>query len=185
MMELITRSLSGLTLALFLATSAVAGSLTPSAHAPGGEASSGSELPLADRILVRKAERRLYVLKGAEIIRSYRIALGLNPKGPKEREGDFRTPEGSYHLARRNPRSDYFLSMEVSYPNDLDRERARRNRWQPGGLIMIHGLPNTLKWPPDYYAKRDWTNGCIALSNSDMLELWLITPDNVPIEIRP
>ncbi len=143
------------------------------------------QIPVADRILVRKAERRLYLLKGDEVIRSYRVALGLNPDGPKERVGDFRTPEGSYRLVRRNPRSDYFLSMQVSYPNDQDVLRARRNRWDPGGSIMIHGLPNQLKRPPDYYATRDWTDGCIALSNSDMLEIWLLTPDNVPIDIRP
>ncbi len=163
----------------------MAGSLPVSGHTGSAAASSGRDLPLADKILVRKSERRLYLLKGAEVIRSYRVALGLNPEGPKEREGDFRTPEGNYHLVRRNPRSDYFLSLEVSYPNDLDLERARRNRWEPGGSIMIHGLPNTLKRPPDYYASRDWTNGCIALSNSDMLEIWLLTPDNVPIEIQP
>lgn len=163
----------------------MAGSLPGSRHAANAAAPAARDLPLADKILVRKSERRLYLLKGAEVIRSYRIALGLNPEGPKEREGDFRTPEGNYHLVRRNPRSDYFLSLEVSYPNDLDLERARRNRWEPGGSIMIHGLPNTLKRPPEYYANRDWTNGCIALSNSDMLEIWLLTPDNVPIEIQP
>jgi murein L,D-transpeptidase YafK len=163
----------------------------PAAPLPGGDrgaaapVSPARDLPVADRILVRKSERRLYLLKGAEVIRSYRVALGLNPDGAKERAGDFRTPEGSYRLVRRNPRSDYFLSLQVSYPNELDLERARRNRWDPGGSIMIHGLPNTLKRPPDYYAKRDWTDGCIALSNSDMLEIWLLTPDNVPIDIRP
>jgi len=107
------------------------------------------------------------------------------PEGNKERAGDFRTPEGSYRLTRRNAHSDYFLSIQVSYPNETDLQRARRNRWLPGGSIMVHGLPNTLKHPPDYYAAADWTDGCIALSNSDMVEFWLLSHDNMPIEIMP
>ena len=75
--------------------------------------------------------------------------------------------------------------MQVSYPNDVDVARARRNHWDSGGSIMIHGLPNTLKHAPQYYESHDWTDGCIAVSNSDMVEIWLLTPDNTPIEIRP
>jgi murein L,D-transpeptidase YafK len=75
--------------------------------------------------------------------------------------------------------------VQVSYPNEVDQARARRNHWDTGGSIMIHGLPNTLKHPPQYYESHDWTDGCIAVSNSDMVEIWLLTPDNVPIEIRP
>jgi murein L,D-transpeptidase YafK len=142
-------------------------------------------MPIADRLVVRKAQRRLFLMRGDSILRTYKIALGLNPLGHKERSGDFRTPEGRYRLTRRNPRSDYFLSIQVSYPNDDDLKHARRNGWDAGGSIMIHGLPNTLKRPPDYYESRDWTDGCIAVSNSDMVEIWLMTPDNVPIEILP
>jgi murein L,D-transpeptidase YafK len=109
----------------------------------------------------------------------------LNPVGQKERAGDFRTPEGHYFLSRRNPRSDYFLSMQVSYPNDRDMKRARRNHWDAGGSIMIHGLPNQLKHTPGYYEKTDWTDGCIAVTNSDMVEIWLLTPDDAPIDILP
>ena len=90
--------------------------------------------------------------------------------GQKEREHDFRTPEGRYYLARRNMRSDYFLAIQVSYPNKEDEVRARKHRWAPGGSIMIHGLPNAPKYPASYYASNDWTDGCIALSNSDMVE---------------
>jgi len=144
-----------------------------------------SAMPIADRIVVRKSERRLLLLHGDDVLRSYRIALGLNPVGHKERAGDFRTPEGRYYLTRRNPRSDFFLSIQVSYPNDADLKRARRNGWDTGGSIMIHGLPNQLRHEPAYYEKRDWTDGCIALSNSDMLELWLIAADNASIEILP
>jgi murein L,D-transpeptidase YafK len=141
--------------------------------------------PVADRILVRKAQRKLFLMRGDSILRTYKIALGLNPVGHKERSGDFRTPEGKYRLTRRNPRSDFFLSIQVSYPNEADTKRAKRNGWDAGGSIMIHGLPNQLKRPPDYYESRDWTDGCIAVSNSDMVEIWLLTPDNAPIEILP
>ena len=140
---------------------------------------------LADRVVVRKSERRMYLMHGETVLRSYRVALGLNPVGPKEQEGDSRTPEGHYMLTRRNPRSEYFLSIQVSYPNDRDMQRARRNRLTPGGSIMIHGLPNDLRREPSYYEKRDWTDGCIAVSDSDMLEIWLMTPTDTPIDILP
>ena len=142
-------------------------------------------LPVVDRLVVHKSERKLYLMRGDTVVRSYKVALGLNPVGHKERSGDFRTPEGSYRLIRRNPRSDYFLSIQVSYPNDADIKRARRNHWDAGGSIMIHGLPNQLKHEPTYYESRDWTDGCIAVSNADMVEIWMLTPDYAPIEILP
>jgi murein L,D-transpeptidase YafK len=142
-------------------------------------------MPIADEVIVHKAARRLDLIKDGQVLRSYRVALGLVPEGPKERAGDFRTPEGRYFLSRRNPRSDYFLSIEVSYPNAEDIARARREHVDPGGSIMIHGRPNTLSHQPGYYAKSDWTDGCIALSDSDMVEVWLMTRDNTPIEILP
>jgi murein L,D-transpeptidase YafK len=142
-------------------------------------------LPIVDKIIVYKADRKLELLQHGTLVRTYKVALGLNPIGTKERSGDFRTPEGSYRLVRRNPRSDYFLSMQVSYPNEADLKHAKRNHWDTGGSIMIHGLPNQLKHDPSYYESRDWTDGCIAVSNSDMLEIWLLVPDNVPIDILP
>jgi murein L,D-transpeptidase YafK len=146
---------------------------------------STENLPVVDKVVVHKAERKLELLQRGTVVRTYKVALGLNPIGTKERSGDFRTPEGVYRLVRRNPRSDYFLSMQVSYPNDADLKHARRNHWDTGGSIMIHGLPNQLKHDPSYYENVDWTDGCIAVSNSDMLEIWLLTPDNAPIEILP
>ena len=142
-------------------------------------------LPQADLIVVRKTERRLYLLHRGQVLRSYRVALGLNPVGHKERSGDFRTPEGRYRIERRNPRSDFFLSMQVSYPNTRDAAHARRNGWAPGGSIMIHGLPNEPRKNADYYATQDWTDGCIAVSNADMLEIWMLVSNNTPIEIEP
>ena len=142
-------------------------------------------MPVADELIVRKSERRLYLMRGGQVLRSYRVALGLVPEGAKDHSGDFRTPEGRYYLGRRNPRSDYFLSIQVSYPNDQDLRRARREHVDPGGSIMLHGLPNSLRHGPGYYAKSDWTDGCIAMSDSDMVEVWLMTRDNTPIDILP
>jgi murein L,D-transpeptidase YafK len=142
-------------------------------------------LPAVDRVVVRKSQRRLLLMHGGNIVRAYHVSLGLNPIGQKERSGDFRTPEGSYRLESRNPRSDFFLSIKVSYPNPVDLKRARAHRWDTGGSIMIHGLPNTLKHEPEYYESHDWTDGCIAVSNADMTEIWMLTPDDVPIEILP
>jgi murein L,D-transpeptidase YafK len=150
------------------------------ATAPGRS----QELPVANRVVVHKAERRMELLRDDEVLRTFRISLGLSPAGHKEREGDFRTPEGRYYLTRRNPRSDFFLSIQVSYPNAQDVRHARDQGWDPGGAIMIHGLPNKLRRDPDYYV-RDWTDGCIAVSNSDMIEIWLLTQNNTPIDILP
>jgi len=152
---------------------------------PAGATSRSAPLPTADRIVVHKSGRKLELLRRGEVLRTYRIALGLQPTGHKERSGDFRTPEGKYLLTRRNPRSDYFLSIQINYPNDADVKYAKTNGWDPGGSIMIHGLPNVLKRDISYYQTRDWTDGCIAVSNSDMVEIWLLTQDNTPIEILP
>jgi murein L,D-transpeptidase YafK len=150
-------------------------------------ASAGVEaaLPLADRVVVRKSDRRLLLMRGEEVLRSYKVSLGLRPEGHKQFEGDYRTPEGRYRLTRRNPNSEYFLSIQVDYPNELDVARARRQGLKPGGAIMIHGEPNTPRKPRDYYRNVDWTEGCIAVSNSDMVEIWLMTPPDTPIEITP
>ncbi len=137
----------------------------------------------ADRVVVYKAAHKLYLYLGERLLGEYRVALGLNPHGQKEREHDFRTPEGHYNLARRNTRSDYFLSIQVSYPNKDDERRAHKNHWAPGGAIMIHGLPNAPRHAPAYYSTTDWTDGCIALSNADMVEVWMRTQDIIPMAI--
>jgi murein L,D-transpeptidase YafK len=149
----------------------------------GGSGAQTLQLPVADRVVVLKSERRLLLMKGNEVLRSYRVSLGLMPTGPKERNGDYRTPEGRYYLGKRNPHSDYFLSIQVTYPNEEDMRRARQWHSNPGGSIMVHGQPNIPKHPADYYRTQDWTDGCIALSNSDMLEFWLLTQTGIPIEI--
>ncbi|HEU5442522.1 MAG TPA: L,D-transpeptidase family protein [Steroidobacteraceae bacterium] len=159
--------------------------ILPAAQAPRVALLASPGLPRIDHLVVKKSLRRLYLMDGNRIVRSYKIALGLEPTGPKERDGDFRTPEGWYHLARRNPRSDYFLSIQISYPNIEDLERAHAHHWQPGGSIMIHGLPNRLKNSPWYYQHNDWTDGCVAVSDADMVEIWLLTRDGMPIDILP
>lgn len=140
---------------------------------------------MADRVLVHKAERRLELIRDDAVLRSFRIALGLSPVGHKQREGDFRTPEGRYLLVERNPRSEFFLSIRISYPDERDQRAARVAGYAPGGAIMIHGLPNTPSRTPEYYRRTDWTNGCIAVSDADMVDIWLMTARNTPITILP
>ena len=143
------------------------------------------EFPAADFVVIEKAARQLHLLQNGEIFRTFRIALGIRPEGDKKREGDFRTPEGRYTLDRRNPNSEFFLSIHISYPDAGDRREARETGVDPGGAIMIHGQPNVPTRSEAYYRTQDWTNGCIAVSNSDMIDIWLMTGDDTPIEIRP
>lgn len=145
----------------------------------------GADFPIADRVVIEKSERELHLLKDGETFRTFKIALGLQPIGDKVMEGDFKTPEGNYLLDLRNPRSEFFLSIHVSYPNQEDRRYAASKGVPPGGAIMIHGQPNEPSRSETYYQTQDWTNGCIAVSNSDMIDIWLMIGDNTPIEIRP
>jgi murein L,D-transpeptidase YafK len=138
---------------------------------------------MADFVLVDKSDRRLELWRGGEIIRSYRVALGGNPEGPKRQEGDQRTPEGDYVIDYRNPNSRYHLSLHVSYPSAADLLESGRRGVPPGGDIFIHGLPNG--WPASVAPKVDWTLGCIALDNAEIEEVWSLVPDGTPIRIVP
>ena len=151
----------------------------------GAPLATGADLEMADRLIVRKSERKLEVLSGNRVLRTMDIALGLVPEGDKVQEGDYRTPEGDYRLSERNAASDFFLSIRISYPNDNDERQASRLGKSPGGQIMIHGQPNVPKYSAEYYRSTDWTNGCIAVSNSDMVDLWLMTTPGTPIQILP
>ena len=144
-----------------------------------------SEFPVADRVVIEKGARQLHLIQGGKAFRTYKIALGIRPVGDKKQEGDFKTPEGKYYLDARNPNSDFFLSIHISYPDRKDRREAGEMGVDPGGAIMIHGQPNDPTRSEAYYRTQDWTNGCIAVSNSDMIDIWLMTGDNTPIEIRP
>ena len=142
-------------------------------------------LTRADYVVVDKSDRKLYLYRAGRVLREFDVSLGQMPNGPKQREGDFRTPEGKYFLGGRNVNSDFFLSIHVSYPNDADRARAAAQGVDPGGQIMIHGLPNEPRYDVRHYQDTDWTDGCIAVSNSDMVDIWLMTRESTPIEIRP
>lgn len=143
------------------------------------------DFPIADKVIVEKENRKLYLLKEGEKFRTFDIALGIEPVGDKEREGDQRTPEGRYSLDIRHPDSDFFLAIHISYPNPDDLAHARNKGYDPGGAIMIHGQPNAPTFSAAYYRTQDWTNGCIAVSNSDMIDIWLMTERGTPIEILP
>jgi murein L,D-transpeptidase YafK len=124
-------------------------------------------------------------MNAGKVMREMKVSLGLRPDGHKQAEGDFRTPEGEYVLDRRNNSSNYFLSVGISYPNTTDRLQAEKLGVNPGGQIMIHGLPNEPRHNTRYYLNVDWTDGCIAVSNSDMVDIWRLTDLNTPISILP
>jgi len=139
----------------------------------------------ADKVLIEKKRRRLTLISKGEAIKTYRIALGGNPVGPKEREGDNKTPEGNYTIESRNRHSDYHLSLRISYPNERDKKRAKGLGVSPGGDIMIHGVKNDLSWVGEFHAEIDWTEGCIAVTNKEMEEIVRLVPNGTPVEIRP
>ncbi|HEY4744870.1 MAG TPA: L,D-transpeptidase family protein [Desulfuromonadaceae bacterium] len=140
---------------------------------------------LADKVVVLKRERLLMLLKGGEILRRYRVALGRQPLGRKFRQGDGKTPEGLYVLDRRNAASRFYRSLHISYPNAADVALARRCGVDPGRDIMIHGLPRGFEELGSAHTARNWTKGCIAVSNGEMDEIWHLVPDGTPIEIKP
>lgn len=141
--------------------------------------------PLIDKVLVLKSERRLQLISRGEPLKTYRISLGKQPKGAKEREGDKRTPEGFYWLDWRKASDRYNLAMHISYPNISDAARARRDGVNAGSMIMIHGTPINEEYPEWYFHTLDWTEGCIAMRNADMREVWSMVKDGTMIEIRP
>lgn len=164
---------SGTTLCLLLALGATAISET-------GRADTGK----AGRILVDKSERTLVLITDGRPVKSYPIALGLNPTGHKRYEGDKRTPEGIYLIDGKNSNSAYHLSLHISYPNERDVRTARERGWEPGGQIMIHGRPTGLVKTSNKYDV-DWTDGCIAVSNTAIEEIWALVDEGTLIEIRP
>lgn len=141
-----------------------------------------------DKVVVKKSQRQLELLSGGQVVRQYRVALGGSPVGHKYREGDQRTPEGSYKLNWRNPNSNFYKSIHISYPSEKDRAVSRQLGYSnPGGMIMIHGLPNYIQSESmrQQYASRDWTQGCIAVQNDEMDEIWSLVKDGTPIQIMP
>jgi murein L,D-transpeptidase YafK len=139
----------------------------------------------ADRILVLKGKRQLLLLRGDTVLKTYPIALGRHPRGPKRQRGDDRTPEGVYVIDYRFISRYYHLALHISYPNEADRARARARGVSPGGDIVIHGMPARYGHNDPVRFFRDWTDGCIAVGNIAIEEIWEAVDDGTPIEIRP
>ncbi len=139
----------------------------------------------ADRVIVIKSQRVLTLMQQGKTLKSYKIALGGTPASAKTQEGDHKTPEGIYTLDRRNPKSRFYRSIHISYPDENDRARAARLGVSPGGDVFVHGLPNGFGWLRDSHLAIDWTDGCIAVTDQEMDEIWRAVPDGTPIEIRP
>ena len=140
----------------------------------------------ANYVLLKKTERKLYFYHDDEILKSYRVSLGKQPDGHKLRNGDSRTPEGVYTLDWRNPNSKYFRSLHISYPNLSDRRGAKERGDSPGGAIMIHGQPKS--WAERsrlLFHGNDWTEGCVAVQDHEILEIWEMVDDGITIEILP
>lgn len=150
-----------------------------------GSGNISASVSKADKVLVIKSKRLLMLLKEGEIFRTYKVSLGKQPNGHKTRAGDQRTPEGSYILDSRNQKSKYYLAIHVSYPNESDIRNAQIHGVSPGGGIMIHGIPPNLDRAGKLITSTDWTNGCIAVTNSEMEEIWRFVPVGTPIEIKP
>ena len=141
--------------------------------------------PAVDLVLIEKEARRLSLISRGELLKSYRIALGGNPVGPKEQQGDNKTPEGTYVIDARNRDSHYHRSLHISYPNEMDKKRARELGVSPGGNIMIHGIKNGFGWVGDAHAEVDWTKGCIAVTDEEIEEIDTLVPNGTSVEIRP
>ncbi|MEW6444287.1 MAG: L,D-transpeptidase family protein [bacterium] len=167
----------------WIAFAIVAGSLAVAGYAQWPLAAMPSDAR-ADMVTVLKSERKLILLKDGFVIREYRVALGHNPVGAKTQKGDGRTPEGTYVIDYRKPDSSFHRALHISYPNAADRAQAGARGVDPGGLIMIHGIRNGLGIIGRWHRLIDWTNGCIALTNAEIEQVWDAVPDGTPVEIR-
>lgn len=191
---------------LFAALSAALADTLPPLHAPpitqqGGVSSVGmaelsSSIPTppsrprlarnsVDSIVLDKSDRMLTLFSQGYPVAGYRVALGANPLGPKRRRGDGRTPEGLYYINGRNPESKYHLSLRISYPSPEERRNAARRGLSPGGDIMIHGLPRKFATVGALHRQQDWTEGCIAVTNEEIEEIWRAVPNGARILIQP
>lgn len=177
-MRHLARIFSALVLLGFLAAGAALIWLRPQSMPPALP-----PLVQVERIVIEKAARRMRVFQDGKLARDFRIALGADPNGDKQRQGDGRTPEGRFRINRKNAASAFHLSLGLNYPQTDDRARARAGGYDPGGDIMIHGQPNAL--PPDVVLQNDWTAGCIALSNDEIAEVFAATPMGTEVEITP
>ena len=139
----------------------------------------------ADLIKIEKQNRKLFLLQDNKVVKEYNVALGFEPQGRKTCQGDGRTPEGEYTILGRNPGSAFYKSLRVSYPNILDRKRAKSQGCSPGGDIMIHGIGKKMGWIGKNHLANDWTLGCIAVTNEEIDEIWKLVRDGTKVIILP
>lgn len=139
----------------------------------------------ADRVIIEKAKRTLLLERSGRVIRRYSVALGGEPVGPKRQRGDHRTPEGAYTIDSKLKNSQYHRALHISYPNTEDRKRAREAGRDPGDAIMIHGLPKGQGWIGALHRTTDWTDGCIAVTNEEIDDIWNLVPVGTPVTILP
>ena len=138
-----------------------------------------------DHVVVLKSQRTLTLMRQGKAWKTYKVSLGGDPIGPKKQEGDHKTPEGTYVLDRRNPHSKFYRSIHISYPDAKARANAAKLGVSPGGDVFVHGLPNGFGWLGKTHLERDWTDGCIAVADQEMDEIWEAVADGTPIEIKP
>jgi murein L,D-transpeptidase YafK len=139
----------------------------------------------ADRIVILKSAHSMTLLNGGKVLKNYKVALGSVPVGPKRIEGDHKTPEGDYVIDAKNAHSQFHLSLHISYPSAADQQRARNLSARPGGAIMIHGLARPFAYLGPLHRQTDWTDGCIAVTNAEIEEIWKLVPVGTKVEIRP
>jgi len=150
-----------------------------------GQTDAASRIGKVDRIVVYKARRELHLMSGTKVQKTYKVALGGNPVGPKEVEGDQKTPEGSYTIIQHNPRSQFYKSLRVSYPNESDKKRAAKQKKSAGSDIMVHGLGRGFGFLGAAHRLSDWTLGCIAVTNEEIDEIYATVADGTRIDIFP
>jgi murein L,D-transpeptidase YafK len=150
----------------------------------GLSCASATNASLADKIVIVKSTRTMTLLSGDKVLKTYKVALGSAPVGPKHVEGDHKTPEGSYMIDAKNAQSRFHLSLHISYPNAADQQRARKLGARPGGAIMIHGLPPSFAYLGALHRQTDWTDGCISVTNAEIEEIWKLVPVGTRVEIR-
>jgi murein L,D-transpeptidase YafK len=138
-----------------------------------------------DKVIVIKHERALQLLSKGAVVKTYKVALGTQAVGPKQQQGDHRTPEGTYILDSRNEHSQFYKSIHISYPDSADKARANAAHVSPGGDIYVHGLPNGFGFIGKHHRLRDWTDGCIAVTDDEIDEIWALVKNGTPIEIKP
>lgn len=152
---------------------------------PAASPAPDPDAPEVDLAVVEKEARKLTLYSGETVVEEYAIALGGNPTGHKQQEGDRRTPEGGYTIDYRNPKSRFFLSLHISYPNEADRRSARERGVSPGGDIFIHGLGREFSFLGKLHALHDWIDGCIAVTNEEIQEIWDLVPNGTRIRLLP